>query len=390
MLITVLNRLRYLIVKEMLVTLRDPKSRVILVLPPLIQIILFSYAITQEVRNASVAVLNRDTGVEGSALLKSFGHEPTFRRLFYLKKESEIDSVLDERKATAVMVIPPDFSGRLADSTSYGAVINLILDGRRPNASPILSGYIQRIVQQSMAESYRERGVNGSASPGVNVVTRHWFNPNLIPRESFLPGLICILCMVVGINLAVLSVAREREIGTFEQILVSPLTPAEILFGKAFKALFRRHVKELAVSLLHLDRNVSAIDRRDRSFYQFPVDDPAAGDPWRDSGSPPRDYAFRVRDTDRKYARLASNRHGRRSGAVVSGDRERSLFARYVRRGGLGEPQTSRRDFGPLSGRRRIYVPPEDGVERLFRRRGCRPAGREDAPVYSETRRRST
>ena len=238
MLITVLNRLRYLIVKEMLVTLRDPKSCVILVLPPLIQIILFSYAITQEVRNASVAVLNRDTGVEGSALLKSFGHEPTFRRLFYLKKESEIDSVLDERKATAVMVIPPDFSRRLADSTSYGAVINLILDGRRPNASPILSGYIQRIVQQSMAESYRERGVNGSASPGVNVVTRHWFNPNLIPRESFLPGLICILCMVVGINLAVLSVAREREIGTFEQILVSPLTPAEILFGKAFNVVF--------------------------------------------------------------------------------------------------------------------------------------------------------
>ena len=234
MFFTVLYRLRRLIQKELLATLRDPKACAILIVPPIIQIVLFSYAITQEVQHATMAVLNRDTGLEGASLLKSFGREPTFRKMFLIRTEEEIDRVIDLRKATAVMVIPPDFSRRLHDASTRSAVINLILDGRRPNASPILGNYIQRIVQRTLTGVSREKGTNLAAIPGVRVVTRHWFNPNLTPRESFLPGLICLLCAVVGINLATLTVAREREIGTFEQLLVSPLTPWEIMIGKAF------------------------------------------------------------------------------------------------------------------------------------------------------------
>lgn len=238
MFINILARVGRLILKEMLATLRDPKARIVLVLPPIIQVFIFSYAITQEVRNAPMAVLNRDTGIEGAALLKYMGRQPTFRNMFHVRNEQEIDTAIDQRKATAVMVIPPDFTRRLADSSPCPAQINLILDGRRPNASPILAGYIQRIVQNALLGSLREKGGHPSAIPGIDVVTRHWFNPNLIPRQSFLPGLICILCAVVGLNLSALAIARERELGTFEQLLVSPLTLPEILFGKAFTVVF--------------------------------------------------------------------------------------------------------------------------------------------------------
>ena len=110
MFINVLARVGRLILKEMLATLRDPKARIVLVLPPIIQVFIFSYAITQEVRNAPMAVLNRDTGIEGAALLKYMGRQPTFRSMFLVRNEQEIDTAIDQRKATAVMVIPPDFT----------------------------------------------------------------------------------------------------------------------------------------------------------------------------------------------------------------------------------------------------------------------------------------
>ena len=124
-------------------------------------VVIFSYAITQEVRNAPMAVLNRDTGIEGAALLKYMGRQPTFRSMFLVRNEQEIDTAIDQRKATAVMVIPPDFTRRLADSSPCPAQINLILDGRRPNASPILAGYIQRIVQKALLGSLREECGSG-------------------------------------------------------------------------------------------------------------------------------------------------------------------------------------------------------------------------------------
>ncbi len=107
-----------------------------------------------------------------------------------------------------------------------------MLDGRRSNASPIVGGYAGRIINQFVRDRI-PRGVTG----GVDLETRNWFNVNLDPRKTTIPSLVCVLAMVLGIIISGLSIARERETGTFEQILVSPLTPTEILLGKAIPAL---------------------------------------------------------------------------------------------------------------------------------------------------------
>ncbi|MDR3108265.1 MAG: ABC transporter permease [Planctomycetaceae bacterium] len=225
-----LNRLFHLIIKEFLALLRDPKTRGILIVPPILQIFIFSYAITQDVKNVSLAVLNHDTGVESGTLIQRFQQSPTFTRIISLSHRGEIDSAIDKQQAMIVLVIPQDFSRNL-----YGgrvASVQVLLDGRKSNAAPIVGSYATKIVNKFVQERSRT-----AQNVGVDIQTRHWFNSNLEPKRTTIPCLVCILATVLGMLVSGLSIAREREMGTFEQILVSPLTPTEILLGKAIPAL---------------------------------------------------------------------------------------------------------------------------------------------------------
>jgi len=223
-------RLFNLIVKEFLASLRDPKMRAVLIGPPLLQIFIFSYAITQEAKNVTLAVDNQDYGIEGEVLTQRFRHSPTFTKIITLAHHREIDSVIDNQKAMIVLVIPQDFSRELYAGRQ--TEVQILLDGRKSNAAPIVAGYAGKIINQ-FAQEYSTRGVPG----GIEIETRHWFNVNLDPRKTTIPCLVCILATVLGVLISGLSIAREREMGTFEQILVSPLTPTEILLGKAIPAL---------------------------------------------------------------------------------------------------------------------------------------------------------
>ena len=223
-------RLVNLIIKEFLAALRDPKSRTLLVGPPILQILIFSYAITQEVKNITLAVYNQDVGKEGYVLVERFQHSPTFTKILHLTRRGEINPIIDNQVAMAVLVIPQDFSRELyAERT---VKVQILLDGRKANAAPIVGGYAGKIINKFVQES-----LPPGAAIGINLETRHWFNVNLDPRKTTIPSLVCVLAMVLGIIISGLSIARERETGTFEQLLVSPLTPTEILLGKAIPAL---------------------------------------------------------------------------------------------------------------------------------------------------------
>jgi len=225
-------RIYHLIIKEFLAALRDPKTRTILIVPPVLQIFIFSFAITQEVKNVTLAVYNQDIGAEGNSLVLRFKHTPTFTKVLHLTERRAIDSVIDNQQAIAVLVIPQDFSENLK-AENRTAQVQILVDGRKANAAPIVSGYMQKIV----AAFAREHANLNLAVPGINVVTRNWFNSNLDPQQSFVPCLVCILATVIGLILSSLSIAREREMGTFEQLLVAPFTPFEILVGKALPAM---------------------------------------------------------------------------------------------------------------------------------------------------------
>ncbi len=222
-------RLFNLIVKEFLAALRDPKARALLIGPPLLQIFIFSYAITQEVKNVTLAVYNQDVGKEGYVLTQRFQHSPTFTKILTISHREEINPTIDNQDAMAVLVIPQDFSRELYAGRK--ATLQILLDGRKSNASPIVGGYAGKIINKFVQEN-----LAGTPRIGINLETRNWFNVNLDPRKTTIPSLVCVLAMVLGVIISGLSIARERETGTFEQLLVSPLTPTEILLGKAIPA----------------------------------------------------------------------------------------------------------------------------------------------------------
>ena len=224
------RRLRALIIKELLANLRDRKSRVILIVPPVIQLFIFSFAATQEVKNQTLAVLNLDRGRPALTLVQDFSAAATFSDLIYLQRAEDIPDIIDREQAIAVLWIPEDFSRNL--EAGRAAQASFILDGRKTNSAQIVQGYALRILT-----TYRSQLTAAGQSGGVSLATRNWFNPNLDFRWYTVPSLVCILTTVIGLLVTGLSVAREREMGTFEQLLVSPLHPLEILIGKALPAL---------------------------------------------------------------------------------------------------------------------------------------------------------
>ncbi|MDO5309890.1 MAG: ABC transporter permease [Planctomycetia bacterium] len=227
------TRIASLIRKEFLALLGDRVSCVLLIFPPIMQLIVFSFAASQEIVNVRLGVMNLDQGVQSAALVRSFKAEPVFREVITLRGYRELDAALDQRKIIAAVVIPEDFSQKVASNS--GAEIALTLDGRRANASGILGGYIGKIAHSYDASLVTQRSASVNAGSS-GVITRYWFNPNLNARNSFIPGLVCITMTTVGMLASAMSIAREREFGTFEQLLVSPLKPYEIVLGKAFTA----------------------------------------------------------------------------------------------------------------------------------------------------------
>jgi ABC-2 type transport system permease protein len=224
--------IRALIRKELLAVWRDGKSRMVLIMPPLVQLFVFGFAATLEVRNVTLAVLDEDRSAASLELVARFEGAPTFTRILRLTHESEIAPVLDERRALAVLHVGRTFARDLLSGGT--AKVQVLLDGRRSNAALILQGYVGEIIARFNAQW---TAATSPARPPPVLVTRAWFNPNLFTRWAIVPGLIGILTMLIGLVVTALSVARERELGTLEQLLVTPLTPAQIMIGKTVPAL---------------------------------------------------------------------------------------------------------------------------------------------------------
>jgi ABC-2 type transport system permease protein len=204
----------------------------VLIVPPLAQLMVFAFAATLEVRNVTLAVLDEDNTAVSRELLARFEGSTTFTRILRLTHESEIAQVIDERRALAVLHIGQTFSRDLLAGKT--AQVQVLLDGRRSNAALILQGYIGEILAGFNAQW--EAAAQAPRPPPVLVV-RAWFNPNLFTRWAIVPGLIGILTMMIGLVVTALSVARERELGTLEQLLVTPLTPTQVMIGKTVPAL---------------------------------------------------------------------------------------------------------------------------------------------------------
>ena len=223
-----LNRIKALVIKEFLAILRDPKSRAVLIGPPIIQVLVFGYAASFDLNNVRFAVYNEDTSSASRDLIAEFRDSPNFHEAATITHNEQIASLIDRKKVLLVLHIGPQFTRDLMQGQS--AQIQVIIDGRNSNTALIALNYVQSIITGFNTQWAKMHGLSG---PPAIIKTRSWFNPNLESRWFIVPGIIALLTVVITINVSALSVAREREQGTFDQLLVTPFTPVQILLGKA-------------------------------------------------------------------------------------------------------------------------------------------------------------
>jgi len=223
-----LLRILALIRKELLAILKDPRSRVVLIMPPLFQTLMFGYAATFDLNHVPYAVLDQDRSAASSTLLSALDGSQVFERVANITNAADIRRLIDDRDALLVLQIGPDFQRNLL--AHRPADIQVIADGRNSNTAGTALGYVSAIVQAFNADWQQAHGGSG---PPVRVTMRAWYNENLETRWYMIPGLIGTITMLQTMLLTALSVAREREDGTFDQLLVTPFRPAEIMIGKA-------------------------------------------------------------------------------------------------------------------------------------------------------------
>lgn len=226
------QRIAALVIKELLAILRDPRGRTVLIMPPLMQLVIFAFAATQEVRNVSLVVLDEDRGKWSFELVQRFRGSPTFEDVRYLNDLSAMRAAIDAQRAIVALHIQQNFSRDV--EAGRPAQVQLILDGRQSNAAQIVLGYATSIIDRMNEDLAARESI--AFAPAITV-PRNWFNANLEYRWFTVPSLVGLLTMVIGLIVTALSVARERELGTFDQLLVSPLRPVEILVGKTVPAL---------------------------------------------------------------------------------------------------------------------------------------------------------
>ena len=223
-----LRRLANLIRKELLAILKDPANRIILLMPALVQTVIFGYAATYDLRDVPYALLDESRGAAASELVARLDGSGVFHRVATLDGSADIAPAIDRGAALMAVHIGPRFEQQL--NAGEEAPVQLILDARNSQTAGTAGAYFGGIVAAFNAAWAEEHGARG---PPATLRIRTWYNPNLESSWNMLPALIGLLSMLQTLLLTALSVAREREQGTFDQLLVTPYRPMEVMVGKA-------------------------------------------------------------------------------------------------------------------------------------------------------------
>ncbi len=230
-----IGRIYHLLLKEFLELKRDKSARFRLLVPPVIQMVLFGYAATFEVFNVATVILDQDQTQESRALVADFVHSSRFKLVAIATGRRQVQDAVESSRAQLGIVVPPGFAGLLRKGQS--APLQVLLDGTNSNTALIALGYagqISGVFGQAYALDLAQRTGRALGRPlvHVNLQERYWYNPNLNSRWFFVPGVIGTLTLITIVNLTAFAIVREREVGTLEQILVTPIRPIEFIIGK--------------------------------------------------------------------------------------------------------------------------------------------------------------
>jgi ABC-2 type transport system permease protein len=237
------RRIREILVKEFRQTLREPRLRAFIFMPPIIQLLIFGYAVNLDVENSRIAWMDQDRSTESRELRAAFEASRYFDVTATPSSDAEVQDLMDHGRVAAVVRLLPGFSRHIERGESGG--VQILVDGTNSNTASLVAsqaaGLIATYGNQVFAGQMRQRLVaptlaaGGPVSLSVPVVTlrtRVWFNPELKSRDFFVPGIVVNIIMLVTLQLTAMAIVREKEIGTMEQLMVSPIRPVELIIGK--------------------------------------------------------------------------------------------------------------------------------------------------------------
>jgi ABC-2 type transport system permease protein len=224
------TRLLHLIRKELLELKQDPRLFGVVIIAPILQLTVLGYAATTDVKDIPLVVVDADRSAESRAIIHRFEASENFKIVGMLGSTDEIDPYLDRGDAWMALSIPADYGHRVSSSRS--TALQVVADGTDSNSTTVALGYAQALIGGYVQELAAARSPAGSAAPLVQPEIRVWFNPKLISRDFMIPGIVALLLLVVTTNLSAMAIVREKEIGTLEQLNVTPLARWELIAGK--------------------------------------------------------------------------------------------------------------------------------------------------------------
>jgi ABC-2 type transport system permease protein len=235
------ERLIEIIRKEFRQAFREPRMRTMLFLPPIIQLLVFGYAVNLDVEHASMAWMDQDRTPESRELLAAFQGSRRFEVLATPANDGDVQALLDSNKVDVVVRVLPGFERDIQRGRS--TAVQILINGTNSNTASIVSGYASSIVAGFAAQVMQEQNRNRLAArmaqtpihagvPQLNLQSRVWFNPDLLSRNYFVPGIVVNIIMQITLMLTAMAIVREKEIGTMEQLMVTPIRPIELMLGK--------------------------------------------------------------------------------------------------------------------------------------------------------------
>jgi len=230
------RRIRHIIIKEFIQVLRDKKLRFFLIVPPLIQLLTYGYVVNFDIKHVALAVFDESRTMESRQLIDRFSSNDWFDVKYFVASQKELLHLVDRGDITMALWVQWDFATRMRQGKS--GRLQVIVDATDSNAALIVSRYAGTVIadynQQQLDQRLARQGraLAGQTGTPLDMESRAWFNPNLISRYSMVPGVIAMVVLLVSLMLTALSVVREKEIGTMEQILVTPIRPIELMLGK--------------------------------------------------------------------------------------------------------------------------------------------------------------
>jgi ABC-2 type transport system permease protein len=240
-------RVRELVRKEFIQLFRDRKNRPILVIIPLVQLLLFGYVVTTDVRNIQVGLLDQSRTRESRMLIDAFHANQTFRITYAAGSSRDLDRALLDRTIELAVKVPPDFSRRVRQGEPAG--VQIIADGSMSNMAQVRIAYtalvLDRLNQQLIRELYPQKLEYGR----IDARIRTWYNPNLDSRNFYVPGIVAFLIMLLSLLFTSMAIIKEKEVGTMEQLIVTPLKPSELILGKTIPYIIISIIQMAVVTL---------------------------------------------------------------------------------------------------------------------------------------------